>query len=219
VKHEEVRVKICGITRVRDAIAAVEAGSDAVGLMFYEGSRRWVSLDRARELAGVLPAGMERVGVFVDADEATIRKAIEVCALSILQFHGVESPEFCSCFAPLKVWKAFRVSDASVLETMARFATDAWLLDTAVPGQLGGSGQRFDWELAVRAKAMGRPIVLAGGLTPENVHAAMQQVQPYAVDVSSGVETAPGIKDPAKMRAFVTAAKGMAAWDGRTVGP
>jgi phosphoribosylanthranilate isomerase len=219
VKHEEVRVKICGITRVRDAIAAVEAGADAVGLMFYEGSRRWVSLDRARELAGVLPAGMERVGVFVDADEATIRKAIEVCALSILQFHGVESPEFCARFAPLKVWKAFRVSDASVLETMASFATDAWLLDTAVPGQLGGSGQRFDWELAVRAKAMGRPIVLAGGLTPENVHEAMQQVQPYAVDVSSGVETAPGIKDPAKMRAFVTAAKGMAAWDGRTVGP
>ncbi len=219
MKPEDVRVKICGITRVRDAIAAVEAGADAVGLMFYEGSRRWVSLERARELAGVLPVGIERVGVFVDADEATIRKAIEVCALSILQLHGGESPGFCARFAPLKVWKAFRVSDASVLEMMASFATDAWLLDTAVPGQLGGSGQRFDWELAVRAKALGRPIVLAGGLTPENVHEAMQRVRPYAVDVSSGVESAPGLKDSAKMRAFVTAAKGMGAWDGRTIGP
>ncbi len=207
--QSDVLVKICGMTRAVDAEAAVEAGADAVGLMFYEPSRRWVSLERAREVAALLPVGIERVGVFVDADERTIRNAIEVCALSILQFHGGESPEFCARFAPLKVWKGFRVSDVSVLETMPGFATEAWLLDAAVPGQLGGSGQRFDWELAVRAKALGRPIVLAGGLTPENVGEAVERVRPFAVDVSSGVESAPGVKDAGKMRAFVRAAKGI----------
>ena len=205
----DVLVKVCGVTRATDAEAAVEAGADAVGLMFYEPSRRWVSLERAREVAARLPVRVERVGVFVDADERTIRKAIEVCALSILQFHGSESPEFCARFAPLKVWKGFRVSDVSVLETMPGFATEAWLLDAAVPGQMGGSGQRFDWELAVRAKALGRPIVLAGGLTPENVGEAVKRVRPFAVDVSSGVESAPGVKDGAKMRAFVRTAKGI----------
>ncbi len=205
----DVLVKVCGVTRATDAEAAVEAGADAVGLMFYEPSRRWVSLERAREVAARLPVRIERVGVFVDADERTIRKAIEVCALSILQFHGSESPEFCARFAPLKVWKGFRVSDVSVLETMPGFATEAWLLDAAVPGQMGGSGQRFDWELAVRAKALGRPIVLAGGLTPENVGEAVKRVRPFAVDVSSGVESAPGVKDGAKMRAFVRTAKGI----------
>jgi phosphoribosylanthranilate isomerase len=206
--QSDVLVKICGVTRATDAEAAVEAGADAVGLMFYEPSRRWVSLERAREVVARLPVGIERVGVFVDADERTIRNAIEGCALSILQFHGGESPEFCARFAPLKVWKAFRVGDVSVLETMPRFATDAWLLDAAVPGQLGGSGQRFDWELAVRAKALGRPIVLAGGLTPENAREAVKRVRPFAVDVSSGVESAPGVKDAGQMRAFVRAAKG-----------
>jgi phosphoribosylanthranilate isomerase len=207
--QSDVLVKICGVTRAVDAEAAVEAGADALGLMFYEPSRRWVSLDRAREVVRALPTGIERVGVFVDADECTIRSAIEGCALSILQFHGGESPEFCARFAPLKVWKAFRVGDASVLEIMPGFETDAWLLDAAVPGQLGGSGQRFDWELAVRAKALGRPIVLAGGLTPENVGEAVERVQPFAVDVSGGVESAPGVKEAGKMRAFVRAAKGV----------
>jgi phosphoribosylanthranilate isomerase len=207
--QSDVLVKICGVTRAMDAEAAVAAGADAVGLMFYEPSRRWVSLERAREVVAQLPAGIERVGVFVDADERAIRNAIEGCALSILQFHGGETPEFCARFAPLKVWKGFRVADLSVLETMPGFATEAWLLDAAVPGQLGGSGQRFDLELAVRAKALGRPIVLAGGLTPENVGEAVERVRPFAVDVSSGVESAPGVKDAGKMRAFVRAAKGI----------
>jgi phosphoribosylanthranilate isomerase len=208
VKAASVQVKICGITRTADAVAAVDAGADAVGLMFYERSRRWVTLERAREVAELLPAGMARVGVFVDAEEGTIRRAIEECGLTTLQFHGDESLAFCERFRPLRIWKAFRVTGPEVLGFMAKFETDAWLLDAAVPGQLGGSGERFDWELAVQAKALGRPIVLAGGLTPENVGEAVERVRPYAVDVSSGVESAPGVKDAAKMRAFVAAAKG-----------
>jgi len=207
MKPQRVLVKICGITRVADAMAAAEAGADALGLMFYEGSRRHVSLDRARELAKELPVGISRVGVFLDADEAAVRQAIEACHLDTLQFHGDESPEFCGRFRPLKIWKAFRVAGPAALEAMVKFETDAWLLDAAVPGQLGGSGVRFDWEVAVQAKALGRPIVLAGGLTPENVRGAVEQVHPFAVDVSSGVELAPGIKDAGKLRAFVAAAK------------
>jgi phosphoribosylanthranilate isomerase len=149
------------------------------------------------------------VGVFVDADEGTVRRAIEVCGLHVLQFHGEESPEFCQQFRPLRIWKAFRVGGPEALGVMAKFHTDAWLLDAAVAGQLGGSGQRFDWDLAVQAVAFGRPIVLAGGLTPGNVREAVERVRPYAVDVSSGVESAPGVKDVEKMRAFVMAAKGV----------
>jgi phosphoribosylanthranilate isomerase len=144
----------------------------------------------------------------VDADEELIERAVEVCGLDTLQFHGDESPEFCARFKPLRVWKAFRVAGPEVLRVMPRYETDAWLLDAAVRGQLGGSGQRFDWRLAVEAKALGRRIVLAGGLTPENVREAVETVRPYAVDVSSGVESAPGVKDAGKVRKFVAAAKG-----------
>jgi phosphoribosylanthranilate isomerase len=208
MKSQMVQVKICGITREADAIAAAEAGADALGLMFYAGSRRHVSLERGRELAEAMPAGIARVGVFVDADEAAVRKAIETCQLDTLQFHGDESPEFCGRFGPLRVWKAFRVAGADVLGMMAKFETDAWLLDAAVPGQWGGGGVGFDWDVAVEAKSLGRPIVLAGGLTPENVREAVERVRPFAVDVSSGVESAPGLKDAGKIRAFVAAAKG-----------
>jgi phosphoribosylanthranilate isomerase len=207
VSPETVRVKICGITRPADAMDAVAAGADAIGLMFYERSRRWVTLDQAQAIARSVPPGIARVGVFVDADEESIRHAIETCGLDTLQFHGDESPAFCERFRPLRIWKAFRVASVDVLRVIARFETDAWLFDTAVPGQPGGSGQRFDWEIAVQAKALGRPIVLAGGLTPENVRAAVERVRPFAVDVSSGVESAPGLKDAGKVRAFVRAAK------------
>ena len=218
MKADEVQVKICGITRPSDAIAAVEAGADAVGLMFYERSRRWVTLEQEREAASVLPKGIARVGVFVDADEATIGRAIEACGLHILQLHGGESPEFCKRFGSVQVWKAFRVTGPETLAVMKGFDTDAWLLDAAVAGQLGGSGQQFDWEIAVQARALGRPIVLAGGLTPGNVREAVDRVRPYAVDVSSGVESTPGVKDFNKMRAFVVAAKGVGIPLSRTEG-
>ncbi len=203
-----VRVKICGITREADAKAAVDAGADAVGLMFCEGSRRRIGIERARELSRELPDPIWRVGVFANTDETTVRRAIEACRLDTLQFHGEETPEYCERFKPLRIWKAFRVDGPAVLGALIQFKTDAWLLDAAVPGRLGGSGEVFDWNVAVAARQLGRPLVIAGGLTPENVRQAITQVQPFAVDVSSGVESAPGIKDADKIRKFVTEAKG-----------
>lgn len=131
------------------------------------------------------------------------------CGLTLLQFHGDERPEFCTQFGVMSL-KAFRVRDAASLAALPEYRTDAWLLDAFSPAALGGTGERFNWELAVDAKKLGRPIFLAGGLTPENVAEAVRRVQPFAVDVSSGVESAPGKKDPAKVRAFIAAAKGVA---------
>ncbi len=201
-----VIVKICGITNIPDALAASEAGADAVGFIFYEGSPRFVSPETAREIARALPPSIVKVGVFVDAAEEDIQHAVVACGLSILQFHGNESPEDCTRFGLMSM-KAFRVRDESILPTLASYPTDAWLLDACSGDKLGGSGATFNWELAVRARELGRPIFLAGGLTPENVAEAVRQVRPYGVDVSSGVENAPGRKNHDKVRAFVRAAK------------
>jgi len=201
-------VKICGITNTADAVAVAEAGADAVGLMFYEGSPRNVSLQRAAEISRELPF-MTKVGVFVNAPEDLVSRAIAECGLNILQFHGDETPEYCSLF-PVMTMKAFRIRDAESLKQLPKYQTDAYLLDAFVSNQLGGTGAKFNWELAVEAQKFGRPIFLAGGLTPENVADAVKLVHPYAVDVSSGVESTPGIKDHAKVRAFVKAAKAAA---------
>jgi len=205
-----VRVKICGITSLDDALAAVDAGADALGFMFYEKSPRSVSLETAREIARQLPPFVAKVGVFVDAAEEVVRKHVAGCGLDTLQFHGDEPPEFCGKFSPLKVYKAFRIQNPDSLRMLPAYRTDAWLLDGYVPDKLGGSGATFNWGLAVEAKKLGRPIILAGGLTPENVADAVRKAQPYAVDVSSGVESSPGKKDPSKMWKFVAAAKAAA---------
>jgi phosphoribosylanthranilate isomerase len=199
-------VKICGITSPADALAAADAGADALGLNFYEASPRHVTLAGAAEITRALPPFMIKVGVFVDAPEDFVLRAIGACGLNIAQFHGGESPEFCRLFPVLTI-KAFRIRDAESLRALPDYATEAWLLDAFEPDKLGGTGAKFNWDLAVEAKKLGRPIFLAGGLTPENVGEAVRHVQPYAVDVSSGVESAPGKKDAAKMRAFVKAAK------------
>jgi phosphoribosylanthranilate isomerase len=203
-----VRVKICGITRLSDARVAVEAGADALGFMFYAPSPRHVTIAQARDLIRQLPPFIERVGVFVNPTEAEVREAVEGAGLSAIQLHGEEPPEFCAQFAPLPVIKAWRVKDATSLEGLAAYRdVAAWLLDAYVKGQRGGTGERFNWALAERAKAHGVPIILAGGLTPENAAAAVRQVRPYGLDVSSGVEAAPGRKDPARLRAFLAAAR------------
>ncbi|SRR6266540_2893947 len=201
-----VRVKICGLTSVEDALAAVEAGADALGFMFYEASPRHVSAKLVAEIVRRLPPFVAKVGVFVDAAEAAVRQAMSDCGLDTLQFHGSESPEFCARFSSIKVYKAFRVRGLESLADLPRFSTDAWLLDSYVPDKPGGTGAQFNWDLAVEAKKFGRPIILAGGLTPENVGDAVQRVQPYAVDVSSGVESAAGKKDHGKVRRFIAAA-------------
>lgn len=204
-----VKVKICGITSAADGLAAAAAGADMIGLMFYEKSPRYLSVAAAAEVARQLPPFLTRVGVFVDAPEELVRRAIGECGLQVAQFHGNETPEFCTRFGVMSL-KAFRMRDAASLAALPEYPTDAWLLDAYAPGQLGGTGERFNWDLAVQAQKLGRPIFLAGGLTPENVAAAVQQVRPFGVDVSSGVESAPGRKDAAKMRAFIQAAKAAA---------
>ena len=202
-----VTVKICGITSEADAIAAAEAGADAIGLMFYEGSPRHVTLEQAKAISAALPQHVMRVGVFVNAEEAFVHQALTECMLNILQFHGDETPEECSRY-PVMTLKAFRVQGEETLAELEAYPSAGYLLDAYVKDALGGTGATFNWDLAVRAQKFGKPIFLAGGLTPENVAEAVRKVQPFGVDVSSGVEIEPGRKDAEQMRTFVAAAKG-----------
>jgi phosphoribosylanthranilate isomerase len=203
-------VKICGITSVEDGLAAAAAGADAIGLMLYDGSPRHITLESAVEISRALPPFVSRVGVFVNADSGIVAEAISVCGLNILQFHGDETPEYCRQF-PVMTMKAFRMRDRESLKKLKEFTTDAWLLDAYVKDARGGTGASFNWDLAIEAKELGRPIFLAGGLTPDNIGEAVRKVRPYGVDVSSGVEVSPGKKDHAKVRAFIKAAKEAAA--------
>ena len=199
-----LKVKICGITRLPDALAAVEAGADALGFMFFEGSKRFITPAAAAHIIRALPPFISKVGVFVNASAESVRATVAECGLDTLQFHGEESAEFCAQFAPLKVVKAFRIQNAASLQPLPDYAVDGWLLDSYVAGQRGGTGEKFNWELAAQAKELGRPVILAGGLTPENIADAIQQVWPFGVDVSSGVVTAPGQKDIGLVRQFVS---------------
>jgi phosphoribosylanthranilate isomerase len=202
-----IKVKICGLTNVQDALVAVEAGADALGFVFWERSPRWVAVEQAAEIVKEVPGHVLRTGVFVDPSPDLVMSAIGRCGLNLLQFHGEESPEFCLQFGMMSM-KAFRIRDAASLEALTRYPTDAWLLDAYTPGVPGGTGASFDWALALEAGRNGRPVFLAGGLKPENVAEAIRCARPYGVDVSSGVEHAPGIKDHAKVRAFLAAARG-----------
>ena len=199
------RVKICGITRMEDAEVAVEAGASALGFMFHEPSPRHLSPAAAAAIIHRLPALVARVGVFVNAAPDTIQRAIDA-GLDTLQFHGDESPEFCRQF-PLKVIKAFRIRDAASLKALPAYDQETWLLDSYVQGRPGGTGERFNWDLAVEANRGGNRILLAGGLRWENVAEAVRKVRPYGVDVSSGVESSPGRKDPDQVRRFIAAAQ------------
>jgi phosphoribosylanthranilate isomerase len=202
-----VRVKICGITNIEDAVAAVDAGADALGFMFFEQSKRNLTFDRAAAIIHELPPFITKVGVFVNPTEDFVCRGLETTGIDTLQFHGEESPEFCARFAPTKVVKAFRIRDRSSLAECLRFREHAWLLDSYVAGAHGGTGTVFDWEVAIEATKRNRTVILAGGLKPDSVADAMRKVRPFAVDVSSGVESSPGKKDHAKVRAFISAAK------------
>ena len=200
------KVKICGITNLADAQAAVEAGADALGFVFCEKSPRRLAIPAAAGISKQLPAFVLRVGVFVNAPGEAVDRAISECGLNLLQFHGDEPQEYCAQFGLMSM-KAFRMRDAGTLKEMAKYQTNAWLLDAYSPEAAGGTGEKFNWELAVEAQKFGKPIFLAGGLTPENVAEAVRQVRPFGVDVSSGVEISPGKKDHAKLRAFINAVK------------
>jgi phosphoribosylanthranilate isomerase len=204
------RVKICGITRIDDAVAAVNAGADAIGVVFDPDSPRAVSIETARAIVAVLPPFVSAVGLFVDAPVDTVRQITARLSLSLLQFHGAETHDYCAQFGRAYI-KAVRMADNVDLRIEEKRYGDSvgLLLDAYVPGVAGGSGHTFDWARIPRNLV--KPIVLAGGLTPENVATAIRQARPFAVDVSSGVEVSKGIKDPAKISAFVRAVREAAA--------
>ena len=197
-----VRIKICGITNPEDARLAAELGADALGFIFHPASPRRVGPEAAREIIRQLPPLVLSVGVFVDEEAALVRELAARVGLDWVQLHGRESPEYCRSLGR-RVLKGFRIEAASSLEALAEYrgAVQAFLLDTYKAGEAGGTGETFDWQLARRAQDLGA-IVLAGGLTPANVARAIEVARPQAVDVASGVEAAPGKKDPEKLRAF-----------------
>ena len=200
------RIKVCGLTRVQDVQAAVAAGVDAIGLVFYPDSPRHVTIEQAAELCRHIPPFVSVVGLFVNASRAEIHRVIEAVPLNLLQFHGDETVDQCEGFG-LPYLRAARVRPGvDLLEFASQFASArALLLDTWTPAY-GGSGESFDWALVPANCPL--PVILSGGLTPDNVAEAIRQVRPAAVDVSSGVESAKGIKDAAKIRAFVNAVHG-----------
>ena len=202
-----VQVKICGITNLGDARAAIDAGADALGFIFVRSSPRFIEPQDAARIIKEVPPGIVKIGVFVDESASQVRAVAHSVGLDRVQLHGRETPELCVELAAEQPIKAFRVKDASVLNELPRYPKCAFLLDSYVPGQHGGTGAKFNWDIAVQAKAFGAPIFLAGGLTPENVADAVAKVGPYALDVSSGVEISPGRKDHEKVRAFIARAK------------
>jgi len=202
-----VRIKICGITNLDDALLAAELGADALGFIFYPKSPRYVSPDTVREIIAHLPPFVVTVGVFVDEAAAVVRDLAAQVGLDWVQAHGQEPPDYCRSLGR-RVIKGFRMKDASSLQDLEpyRGAVQALLLDTYKKGQVGGTGENFDWRLAREAKKYGQ-VILAGGLTPDNVAQAIKVAQPQAVDTASGTEAAPGRKDVEKLRAFFKAVK------------
>ena len=201
-----VRVKICGITRLQDALFAAAAGADSLGFVFYEKSPRHVSAAQAAALCAALPPFVTSVGLFVDAPAEFVDSVLALAPLDLLQFHGDESPEYCASFGKPYI-KAVRVTrETDLLKCAADFATArGLLLDAYVPGVPGGTGESFDWNLI--PPQLPKPVILSGGLTPANVAEAVRQVRPWAVDVSSGVEASKGIKDTDLIAQFITKAK------------
>ncbi len=212
------RIKICGITNVTDAIAAAEAGADAIGLNFYPKSRRFVDQKTAQQIVAALPSALLKVGVFVNHDQRSIESTASVVGLDAIQLHGDEQPAFIAALPKkLKVLRALRCT-ADINSRLTQFVQgckdagrlpDAVLLDADAGAEYGGTGERADWELVTQHReSLGNiPLILAGGLTPANVAAGIKAVRPSGVDVASGVESAPGTKDRSQIFAFVAAAK------------
>lgn len=203
-----MKIKICGITNKEDALNAVNLGCDAVGFIFHEPSPRYISPDIVEEISLFLPPFVMSVGVFVNADRKYIKHVSEKCRLDVIQLHGEETPATCLAM-PHRVIKAIKISEPEDLEKIPQYlgTVSSILLDTKVAGIEGGSGKVFDWGLALKAKEYEIPLILAGGITHANLAKAVHLVNPYAVDLSSSVESAPGKKDYNKMREIIGLAK------------
>lgn len=203
-----VRVKICGMTHPEDVAWAVAAGADALGFVFVPGTPRCLSIQAAADLARTIPPFVSGVGLFVNAPKETVEETICATGLRTVQFHGEETPEYCAQFlSRVSVIKAFRIRDRHSIDELSAYtqSTHAWLLDAYTPGAHGGTGQQFDWSVADALQRLPKPIIIAGGLNSQNVGDAIHRFHPYAVDVSSGVESAPGRKDSARVSAFLNA--------------
>ncbi len=198
-------IKICGITRLEDALIAVEAGADAIGFNFYHGSKRYLSVEQAAVIIAKLPPKIITVGVFVNPDRKEVLHAMEKLNLGAIQFSGNEAPSEISGYSR-KVFKAIHIKNAASVQELRRFNADAFLLDTYRDGEFGGTGEVFDWQIGSEANSFGK-IIIAGGLTPENVAIAVRKARPYGVDVSSGVEASPGKKDRQKIESFIKRAR------------
>jgi phosphoribosylanthranilate isomerase len=203
-------VKVCGITRVDDALAAARLGASAIGLNFYAKSKRCVTLETAAAISRALPLGVLRIGLFVNASADEINRLDDALQFDLIQLHGDETPEFCAQWGE-RVIRAVRIGTEADLEQIARYPTVRHIMvDAALPGHYGGTGVTADWALAARAVRIAeQPVILAGGLTPGNVADAIQVVRPQGVDVAGGVESAPGEKSAEKMAAFINAARGL----------
>ena len=201
-----VKVKICGITSLEDALTSIEAGADALGFVFYPLSPRHVFPELAADIIRKLPSFVQTVGLFVDEELSVVNATADHCGLDIVQLHGEEAPEYCDDIRR-RVIKAFRVKDITTLDSLQQYHVSGYLLDTWSPLALGGTGKTFNWEIAAEASNRGHRVILAGGLTSDNVAEAVRQVAPYAVDVSSGVECSPGRKDTDKIRTFIIQAR------------
>jgi phosphoribosylanthranilate isomerase len=199
------RIKICGITHLTDALTAVEAGADALGFNFVPDTPRFVKPDQVAAIVAELPPFITTVGVFASKDAAKLSTIANQCRLDAIQLHADVTPEFCRNL-DRRVIKAVRVKDESSLSILSDYDVNAFLLDAYVEGMMGGTGHVFDWDLALKAKNYGQ-IIVAGGLNPDNVAQAVRHVKPYGVDVSSGVESQPGRKDPDKVRKFIDAVR------------
>jgi len=200
-----VRVKVCGITNAEDAQKAVYYGAWAVGFIFTKKSPRYVSPSRARKIIESLPPFVVPVGVFVDQSERAVRDICKFTRIRTLQFHGEEKPVYCKRFADYKIIKAFRIGEFFPADMINKYKVDAYLFDTYREDAQGGTGEAFSWDILKGVK-VDRPVILAGGLNAQNIQQALDVVKPYAVDVSSGIEKAPGIKDSRLIRAFFDAA-------------
>ncbi len=200
------RVKICGITNPEDALTAAEAGADALGFVFYKASPRHIFPEGAARIIRLLPPFVQAVGLFVNEEADTVNQITRLCHLGLVQLHGDETPEYCT-HIDARILKAFRVSSLTCLDPIVEYRLSGCLLDTFSPAAYGGTGKRFNWEIAREAVQRGHRIVLAGGLTVDTVTEAIRQVSPWGVDVSSGVESRPGKKDPQSVREFIRNAK------------
>ena len=197
-----VKVKICGITNLDDARSAVAAGCDALGFVFYRKSPRYISPDDVSGIIRKLPCKIVKVGVFVDEKAQRIKNIAKLCRLDLVQLHGRESVNFCKKLKGIKIIKAFRVKDRSSLKKINDYNADFYMLDAYSSKEKGGTGEIFDWKIIENFEFL-KPVILSGGLTPDNVRDAIERFSPYGVDVSSGVEASPGKKDPFLMKKFV----------------